>query len=72
MRKMEDKKELLPKYVDIIYNDRIYWYDGKLGTDIKTGRLSAEYRYISNDGDSRVWADAETGEISQEHFVEKK
>lgn len=61
-----------PKFADIIYKDRIYWYDGKLGTDIKSGRLSAEYRYISKDGESRIWADAETGEISIEDYMEKK
>ena len=60
----KETKELNPKYTDIIHKDRIYWYDGKIGKDIKTGRLSAEYRYVSSDEDARVWADAETGKVS--------
>jgi hypothetical protein len=61
-----NKEEIKPKYLVVIHNDKIYWYDGKVGTTIKTGRLSAEYRNISSEGESRVWADLETGEISCE------
>lgn len=72
MKLKQEETKLKPKYTDVIFNDRIYWYDGKMGRDLKTGRLSAEYRYVSKDGESRVWADAETGEISAEHLLEKK
>jgi len=72
MKKQDNIQMQKPKYLEVIHRDRIYWFDGKMGRDIKTGRISAEYRYISKDGDSRVWADAETGDISIEHFMDKK
>jgi len=64
------ENEERPKFLILIFKKRIYWFNGKMSKDIETGRSLAEYRCNSNDGDSIIWADSETGSVSPEKGME--
>lgn len=54
--------DTIPTRVEIVYDRKTYYWTGKLGTHVATGRESAEYEAGDH---SRLWAFVDDGVVNE-------